>query len=460
MGTDRELELAFSSGRTGSGPATWGQHDKWTAMRALGDEANRYNIAGGMPLSTPLTVERLAGIVQELLLLHDSLRTRLRATGDIADRDPDGPPRQNGGLEQTAYAAGAVPVVARASEPDAVNPTAFALHDDLRARAFDCEHEWPLRLGIVESEGYVRYVIFCLPHTATDGWGLRNLLGDFASLVAGGSPTRGERLQPLEEAAFQHSERGRRMDVAARHSWREKLGRGPARLFPVHPERAPAETFPFAVLTSPALALAVEQVGSGLAVNPAAVLLAAAAAAAGRVSGVHDAVFQITVNNRFVPGLGNGVNTIAQEGLFHLRNTDDEFRQVVRRSFGATLSAQRNAYYDKFALDRDLAGLAATGAPGDLSCVINDVRGMLPGVFPKPVPAPLDALRAQTTLQWPDEFPPRERTTFAMDVQDAAGAVELAMTADTALIPRPDMERFLLDIEDLVVGQALALDRD
>ena len=452
MGTDREFELAFASGRTGSGPATWGQHDKWTAMRALGSEANRYNVAGGAPLSTPVTVERLADIVQELLLVHDSLRTRLHAT-----RDPDGPPGQDGGLEQTAYAAGAVPVVARASGPDDVTPTAFALYDDLRARPFDCEREWPLRLGIVESQGYVRYAIFCLPHTATDGWGLRNLLGDFTSLVAGKSLARGELMQPLEEAAFQHSERGRRRDAAARRSWREKLGRAPARLFPVHPERAPAETFPFAVLTSPALALAVERVAGGLAVNPAAVLLAAAAAAAGRVSGVPEAVFQITVNNRFVPGLGDGVNTIAQEGLFQLTNTGDEFGELVRRSFGATLSAQRHAYYDKFALDRDLAELAATGAGGDLSCVINDVRGMVPVLYAKPTPAPLAELRARTTLRWPDEFPPREHTTFALDVQDASGAIELAMTADTALIPRPDMERFLLDIEDLVVGQALAL---
>jgi hypothetical protein len=43
-----------------------------------------------------------------------------------------------------------------------------------------------------------------------------------------------------------------------------------------------------------------------------------------------------------------------------------------------------------------------------------------------------------------------------MDVVDTPGALELAMTADSALIPRPDMESFLRGIEDAVVADALA----
>src|SRR5438270_873899 len=84
---DREFEFTFSSGRVGSGPATWGQQAIWHVVRHLGDDAARYNVSGGTPLSTPLPVARVGAVVRELALLHDSLRTRLHETG--------------GGLEQS-----------------------------------------------------------------------------------------------------------------------------------------------------------------------------------------------------------------------------------------------------------------------------------------------------------------------------------------------------------------------
>ena len=44
--------------------------------------------------------------------------------------------------------------------------------------------------------------------------------------------------------------------------------------------------------------------------------------------------------------------------------------------------------------------------------------------------------------------------SFALDAQDAPGALELAMTADSALMPRADMSAFLYTIEDLIVRAA------
>lgn len=444
METEREFEFAFSSGRAGSGPATWGQHAIWDVVRSLGDDAARYNVSGGAPLSTPLPVARVGDLVAQLTRAHDSLRTRLHGTGD-------------GMLEQVVHADGAVPVIARQSPRDEVLKHAFALHDDLQATPFDVAGGSPVRVGLVESDGVVHYAIFSLSHTATDGWGLRNLLRDFTILATGGSTSdRPPVLQPLEEAALQCSERGRRRDASSRRAWRDKLATAPERQFPVRPGEPPARTFPNAVLNSPALALAMDHLAVRLEVNQGAVLLAAVAAATGRLTGVTDAVFQVCVNNRFVPGLADAVNTIAQEGLFHLARTDEEFAALARRTFGASLSAQRHAYYDKAALDRDIAAL-----PGDRSCVINDLRGMVPVLASqKPSRVPLARARDHTTLSWPVEFPPRRHLTFALDVQDALGSVELAMTADSALIPRTDMERLLLDIEALAVTEALALGAD
>lgn len=438
------MEFAFSGGRSGSGPATWGQSAKWNVVRDLGTDAARYNVTGGSPVPTPVPVARIADVVRDLVLLHDSLRTKLR-TGD------------DGRLAQVAHPSGAVPVVSRSCAPDEVTETSHALYFQLQATPFDVAHEWPVRVGIVECAGSAYYVIFSLPHTAADGWGLRNLLADFVTLVGGGSVDAiraRQDLQPLEEARAQESDRGRRRDAAARRSWCEKLAAAPPHQFPAYAGRPPAEKFPNAVLNSPALALAMDRVATGLAVSPSAVLLAAAAAVAHRLTGVPDAVFQVVVNNRFLPGLAGAVDAVAQEGLFHLRDTGEDFTGLVRRTFGATMSTHRHAYYDALALERDVALMPERG---DQSCFVNDLRGLQPSLgYAKPAPVPLERAREHTTLSWPVEHEPRRGVTFALDAQDAPGSMELAMTADSALIPKPDMERFLYGIEDLVVTEALA----
>jgi hypothetical protein len=439
---DRWRELGFSAGRAGVGPATWGQHKIWNVVRGLGDGAARFNVSGGCAVSPALPFERVTELVRELLLAHDSLRTKLFPAGQRR-------------LDQVVHADGAVPVLVRQSEPDAIKVTAHALYHELQAMPFSVDEQWPVRLGVVEAGGLVRFVIFSLSHTAADGGGLRNLLAGFTALLAGG-PIRTVGMTPLAEAEFQRSARGKRLDSAARRWWAAKLAQGPASMFPASAGQPKAATFPSAVLNSPALAIATEQVSASLKVSPASVLLAGAAAALHRLTGVRDALFQVVVSNRFLPGLADGVNIVAQEGLFWLPGADKEFAGLIRQAFGATLSAHRHAYYDKLALDDDLAQARQRGPVADFSCLINDTRGMMPiRDFARPAAEPLAQARARTTLTWPAEFDPRD-TTFAMGVRDAQGSMELAITTDSATFPKPEVEKFLFGIEDLIVGQAEA----
>jgi len=431
----RLVEITFSSGRSGAGPATWGQAAKWDVIRNLGTDAARYNVSGGTPITPGLPFAHIASIVSHLVLRHESLRTRLCETET--------------GSRQQFEGSGAIPVTVRRCEPAEVTETAHALYFELQGQPFELA-SLPTRIGLIEASELIHYIIFSLSHTASDGWGLRNLLADCTTLLGGGAPDGGL-VQPLEEASFQVSERGRRRDAAARRYWRDKLQTAPASQFPSRAGQPPAEKFPNAVLNSPALSLATEFVAAQLEVSPSAVLLAAASS----FTEARDAVFQVVINNRFLPGMATGVNVIAQEGLFCLSGTDSDFATLVRRAFGASLSAHRHAYYDKLALDRDLAAMTCTG---DSSCIVNDLRGLMPiRGFAKPTALPLRQARDLTTLTWPTEFPPRANVTFALDAQDAPGSMELAMTADSALLPRPDMERFLYGIEDLVITQALAL---
>jgi hypothetical protein len=314
-----------------------------------------------------------------------------------------------------------------------------------------------MRIGLVTTTGLVRAIVFALSHTATDAWGLLRLAINLMSIVDGASITdiAGPALQPRAEAEFQASDRGRRLDTRARRHWTDRLREAPARLFAGMPGRDP---FPNAAFDSPALALAADYVSTRHRVPSSAVLLAAAGAMVSRLSGSPDAMFQLVVNNRFVPGLANAVSTLAQEGLFHLPDAGASFPDVIRRTYRNTLTTYRAAYYDRRSLTRDIARITAeTGAIADHSCFFNDSRSLLPIPAERPPDEPLAKAAQRTTLRWPIEFPPRANVTIALDLNDVHRSIELSMTADSALVPRADMERFLHGIEDLVVAEAMAL---
>ncbi|MFD0575317.1 hypothetical protein [Dactylosporangium darangshiense] len=120
-----ESQIAFAGARSGTGPATWGQSAIWDVVRRLGDDAARYNVAGGLPLDPPLPMDRLGDAIRALLRHHDSLHTTLRFDGDR--------------LEQVAHTAGAIDVHTRASEPGDVVETAYAFYHELAAIPFDAE---------------------------------------------------------------------------------------------------------------------------------------------------------------------------------------------------------------------------------------------------------------------------------------------------------------------------------
>jgi hypothetical protein len=454
MTTDQLLRLRVTAARSGTAPATWGQQAIWDAVAVLGADAPRYNVALPLPVEPGRPLPALLDDLTGLLLLHDSLRTRLL-------------PDDTGRLHQHLDGEGELPVVLRHGD----RAEADALFAELLGQPFDTARRWPLRVGLVEEDGLVRHLLIVLSHTATDGWGVRRLHQDLIDLAAGLTVDRiralRPALQPADEALQQHSPRGRRRDEAARRYWCERLASGPRRLFEPRTAAAPDRLLPNARLHSPALAGAVARVAAGRGVSGSSVLLAAAAAQQARLSGSPQALLQVVVNNRFRPTAAQAVSTMAQEGLFQLPQADGPFTEVLGRAGTAALTAYRHAAYDKRLLDRDIARLRAErGWVADLSCTFNDARitraDALPATDdPGSGAVTLDRLRERTRLTWPIEFPQRGPAfSFAMDVVLTPDALELAMTADAALLPRAGMESFLFGIEELVVAEARALGHD
>ncbi|UUN28353.1 condensation domain-containing protein [Streptomyces sp. FIT100] len=454
MTTAQERTIRLDSARAGTGPATWGQRAIWGVVTRLGDDAPRYNLPVDLPVTPPRPVSRVLADLTELLLLHDSLHTRFLADGDD-------------GLEQVVDGSGELPVEIRTCSAAQAREVGAGLLKELAGRSFDHTREWPLRVGLVECEGQVHRLVLAGAHTAMDYWGLGRLLRDLESIESGetAESLREARsaLQPLEAAALQASPLGRRRDEAARRYWCEQLTAGPRRIFqdPAAPELAddPNRLFPNAVLRSPALAVAVGRVAAELEVSDAAVLLGAASHQLARMSGSSDVLFQVVVGNRFQPAAAASVSTVAQEALFRLTDADRDFEDAVRRTRSVAFSAFRHAAYDKWALDREVAQLVEKGEAADHSYWWNDTRD--PGVGPfdtvERPRAALSELIGRTELSWPTEFLPRKNVSMAVDALTAPGALDLAMTADPAVIGRDGMEQFLRGVERLIVAEAIAL---
>ncbi|MEY9942056.1 hypothetical protein ABH932_006654 [Streptacidiphilus sp. MAP5-52] len=454
MTTVNELTIRLDSARAGTGPATWGQRAIWGVVTHLGDDAPRYNLPVDLPLTPPRPVARVLADLTQLLRLHDSLHTRLLAVG-------------RNGLEQVVDGVGELAVeIRQCAEADAPAVGAGLLQE-LAGRSFDTAREWGLRVGLVACEGAVHRLVLVGAHTATDYWGLGRLLRDLESVQAGETAESLRQArpaqQPLEAAEFQASPLGRRRDEAARRHWREQLTAGPRRLFqtPAAPELAddPDRMFPNAVLRSPALAVAVGRVATELEVSDAAVLLGAASHQLARQSGSSEVLWQVVVGNRFQPTAAASVSTVAQEALFRLTDADRDFADAVRRTRSAAFHAFRHAAYDKWALDREIAALVEKEEAADHSYWWNDTRDPAVGPFdtverPR---AALSELIGRTELSWPTEFLPRVNVSTAVDVLTAPGALDLAMTADPAVLDRGGMEQFLRGVERLVVAAAIAL---
>ena len=155
----RVENVGFSSGSSGTGPATWGQQAIWDAVSKLGSDAYRYNVSIGFPVEPSIPVPQVLDGVQKLLGLHQSLRTRL---------EPDG----SGGLRQILDGSGATPVHLLSADADQAEARGRLLLAELETRPFDCAAQWPMRIAVVETGGRMTFVGFCLSHTAVDGWGL------------------------------------------------------------------------------------------------------------------------------------------------------------------------------------------------------------------------------------------------------------------------------------------------
>ncbi|GAT66860.1 nonribosomal peptide synthase [Planomonospora sphaerica] len=466
------MEIRFAGGRAGTAPLTWGQRAIWDTIVKTAPDDRYFNFGRVLAVpgrARPLTPARAAEALGALVARHESLRTRLGGDGPGPGRSGPPPHAAGGSAEpyrtagphpageygdpsraaepyQVLEAAGVLPVAVAAGDPD-------RFLDELAATAFDYAAEWPLRAGLVVDGGEVTHIVLVFCHLAADGLGAEVVLRDLRLLLLRGSVPGPPPPQPLDLARWQESGAGRRVAGIAAGHWEQEYRRVPPTMFGRPAGDAADPPIWRAQIVSRAMDLAVRRIAAVHSASTSTVLLAAASAMVGAVTGHGVCAMLPIVGNRFRGDTVNAVTTLSQEGLFVLDLDRGPFTELLRAAGPAALRAYRSAYHDPRDRDRLTAEASRErGTPVHPYCCFNDLR-FADRPDASPGEAEVRRALADTALSWPLRQE-RLNCRFCLHVTDEPGGLGVSLTADTRFLPRPAMERYLLGLESLLVEAA------
>jgi hypothetical protein len=441
-----QILVSFSASDGGVDDLSWGQSSIWDSMT---NADSSLPIGDCTPVPPGMTVDAAAAVLRYIMCRHQSLRTRVVTGAD-------------GRLSQHVRTSGTVPLEIIDAGADDPADVAERTKKDYYARDFDYEHEWPIRMAVVRSNGAITHVVAVYCHIAVDVHGIDALVSDLVSMdpTTGGPTAPVPGLPPLAQAQQQRTPGARRhSDAAVRYT--ERLIRDvPARRYQDSDDPRLPRWWQIG-FDSPAAYLAGLTVAARNRVHTTPVLLAAFAVAFSEVTCIHPAVAQLVVNNRFRPGLAMAVGPISEACVGVIEVADSTFDEVVGRAWQASTRAGKHSYYDPRDMADMLARVAAErGEEIDLDCYFNDRRRTHlnpPPLDNTPTPADLAAARAAGAVRWEDPMEHYDHTVF-FHVNDVPDTFDLLMAADTHKLSPAGMETLMRRMEDVLVTAVLAPD--
>jgi condensation domain-containing protein len=368
-----QIMVDFAGDGTGEGELSWGQQENWVRVVR---ERNWLPLGGPFRLPAGTTVDDVADQLRYIMSRYQSLRTKLRVDAD-------------GRAVQVVHGSGEIPleiVDAGDADPDEV---AGALCDRFRRTELDFTTEWPLRMGLVRQGGRPTHMCTMISHIAADAAGIFIMMGELATRRT--APVTG--MAPLDQAAWQRSPAGRRQNDAAMRYWDGVFRSIEPRRFRQRTEDGPR--YWHGEFTSSVLLPAVRAIAAASGLGTSTVFLTVFAQALGQVTGINPVVVRPIVGNRFRPGLGGVVCTVAQAGVCVLDVAGVPFDEALRRVRRAVINAYKYAYFDHTDLIALRARVSAErGAHIDTACFLNDRHGVL------------GQRETETPQQIPDNAPP------------------------------------------------------
>jgi len=439
------LMAAFAGEPAPSAPLTWGQRALWIAMRRRGPEEFRINMAKIVAVPDGAT-DDVAGVVSAVATLvarHSSLRTRIQ--------DGDGVP------QQVVAASGELPVLLCPADDDGGGPArARSVATQLAATPFDHAEEWPQRVALVLAGERVGHVVLVFSHTTVDLWAAEIVLRELRLLLRGVELESLPGPQSVDVARLELDADRRHSERAVTH-WVRGFGRLPQQTLPrVGPPLTPR--FQRWLLVSDAADTATRLIAGRFRVTGPTVLLATTAAVLSAWSGADVCGIHSMSNNRSLDGYRDAIAKLNQLALVVVDVADQPtFADLLPRVWRAALQAYRHAHYDPDDMER---GYHAAGYPYATGvsphCYFNDSRILVDNDVSGRATAECDVRAALARSSF---FPAEtyEHFTWRLRVQILrmpAGRVAIALTGDTGHLPPAEAERFLRDMERLLVDAA------
>jgi hypothetical protein len=431
--------VQFAGDGSGVAELSWGQETIWSVIQG---NSSSLSMGGARALPPGQSVADVAAGLGFIMSRHQALRTRLRF-------GPDGRARQ------VVHASGAITLEVVDAGERGAGEVAEAVAAGYKAREFDYEGEWPLRMAVITCQGSATHVVQVICHIVLDAFGLAVLYDDFDHRDERTGPVTA--MQPAEQASWQRGPGGRRAHEASVRYFEKLAATVPDRQFKESGDpRQPR--FWEVTLDSPAGYRATGMLSARLGLGTSPVLLAAFAIALTTVTVSRRVAAHLVVSNRFRPRFAGSVSPLMQTCLGVI-DTDGPFEEVVRRAWQSGLGANKHAYSDPAGMREVHKRLAAErGAEPDWSVVFND-RRVLNREFADTTSA-ADAgpsLREEltrSTLAWGDRNDMPQQKVF-LYISDEPGTLFCGLWADTHFVSPTDMEGLLRRIETVLVNAAL-----
>ncbi|GIH29416.1 hypothetical protein Aph01nite_77260 [Acrocarpospora phusangensis] len=439
--------VRFTGGRAGRSNLAWGQRSIYEAIRRTDhDSAHYFNLWRLMAMPRgrgPYSVEDVTSAVVALVARHDSLRSRITPG--------DGTPVQT--VSETGWLERRV----QPSTEEEAEKAAEGLVLDLAARAFDLEHEWPVRIGMITVGDAVRRVGVVLCHTAADGYAADIVVRDLRQLLLRGSMTRPPSQQLLDLVAEQESGIGRNRSERALAHWESGYREIPPVMFPDLVAEPGSPRWSKAILESRALEHAVSIVAARHHMSTATVLLTAVSAMVGTITAHDTCAITPIVHNRFRPETRDLVTSLSQLGLFTLApDPDATLHEILENTQPEAMRAYRHAQYDQLAWEDMVERVSAErGVAVEPSCCFNDMRPVDHSNLPDSPPGE-DAIRTSVTSSRIEWLPGVDHFTcdFCFFVTRQSGILTIGLNADTCRLPQSRIVGLLRSVEELVVESA------
>jgi hypothetical protein len=443
-----QLQVKFTGERGGEGPLTWGQSN---TLRWSSDKEQYYRMIewiADLPAGT--TLDDIAAAFSTLMARHESLRTMY--------------PGERGQIQRVAQSGElAIDLYEIDGEPGDCSMVATDLVRRLRAVEFDLSAELPLRVAVATTGGVARVVAIVYSHVAADFASMAVVGAQFTVLA--GDPTSREAgppgHQPLDQAAAERSERGRRRAQAAMRYWESQIWHKPQCLYAVPPDELDHHGGPLSGwLWSRAAAMALARIAARTGASRQMVVLAALCAVIARRTAQSRCVFLTRTSNRYERRLREYVGSLAHDTLVAVDTRVHGFDELVRQAGTGTLRAATNGLIGEADVLRAVAEIDHhRGVAYSRDCVFNDLSSADPArahlVTAPADPAGIEHALAQTTLRWVNWAEVPQLLLFNL-VQVDGELILGALTASTRRMPRREIELLLRGTERLLVAAAAA----